>query len=184
MKTLSTQLFNRKLRFDGVSIIDPDDVFSFLLDGALPKDIMITHQTEDISAFNVQVNNDDKILVDAEMPIRICQDWDIPEPVKNIDLIDYVGLHFGDFLKTANYTELEIEAAFDRIDAELNEIHRRGLENLFRVIIHVLKIFKKENIIYGVGRGSSCASYILFILGLHVVDCVKFNVPMDEFYHD
>jgi DNA polymerase III alpha subunit len=38
-----------------------------------------------------------------------------------------------------------------------------------------------KNIVWGVGRGSSCSSYLLYLLGLHEVDVVKYDVDISDF---
>ena len=53
-----------------------------------------------------------------------------------------------------------------------------------KTVIFIVDTFKEAGIVWGVGRGSSCASYILFLLGLHLVDPIKFDISMDEFFHD
>ena len=82
------------------------------------------------------------------------------------------------------YGDSQTEVAINRVAQELAEFERRGLFDLLRVMIYVLDRFRETNQVYGVGRGSSCASFILFLLGLHVVDPVKFEVPLEEFMHD
>jgi DNA polymerase III alpha subunit len=41
--------------------------------------------------------------------------------------------------------------------------------------------FREEKIVWGVGRGSSVASYVLYLLGVHKVDSLKYNLNVDEF---
>jgi DNA polymerase III alpha subunit len=40
---------------------------------------------------------------------------------------------------------------------------------------------KERNIVWGVGRGSSVASYVLFLIGTHKVDSVKYELDFNEF---
>ena len=40
---------------------------------------------------------------------------------------------------------------------------------------------KTNSIVWGVGRGSSVASYVLFLLGVHKIDSVKYNLDWREF---
>ena len=91
---------------------------------------------------------------------------------------------FGNKLPMLNYTPTQIELAVNRVARELAEFERRGLFDLLRVIIYVMDRFSETNQVYGVGRGSSCASFILFLLGLHAVDPILFDVDLEEFMHD
>jgi DNA polymerase III alpha subunit len=41
---------------------------------------------------------------------------------------------------------------------------------------------RDNNIVWGVGRGSSVASYVLYLLGIHKIDSIKYNLSPDEFF--
>ena len=41
---------------------------------------------------------------------------------------------------------------------------------------------RANNVVWGVGRGSSVASYVLFIIGVHKIDSVKYKLPINEFF--
>jgi DNA polymerase III alpha subunit len=40
---------------------------------------------------------------------------------------------------------------------------------------------RKENIVWGVGRGSSVASYVLYLIGVHKIDSLYYNLDVEEF---
>ena len=40
---------------------------------------------------------------------------------------------------------------------------------------------KQNNLIWGVGRGSSVASYVLYLLGVHRIDSLHYNLDIAEF---
>jgi DNA polymerase III alpha subunit len=40
---------------------------------------------------------------------------------------------------------------------------------------------RANNIVWGVGRGSSVASYVLFLIGIHKVDSLYYDLPIEEF---
>lgn len=68
----------------------------------------------------------------------------------------------------------------DRISIEL-EYFIRTLNIPF--ILECKKLidkFKEDGIIWGVGRGSSCASYICFLLEINDVNPIKYNIPFNE----
>jgi len=41
--------------------------------------------------------------------------------------------------------------------------------------------FRKNNVVWGVGRGSSVSSYVLYLLGVHRVDSIKYKLNINEF---
>lgn len=183
MKTLETPLLDRTLRFDGVSIIDPGLLAEYFTRGIRPSDIRVTEVTPEVELFNQQVSDVEKLLVAKTEPLKLNLEWKLPASFKNLDINEYVIDVFSTKIHQLGYSNQLKELAFSRIADELETIKNRGMTEFFKAIIFVLDSFRKNNIVWGVGRGSSCASYILFILGLHVVDCVKFDIPMDEFFH-
>jgi DNA polymerase III alpha subunit len=48
-------------------------------------------------------------------------------------------------------------------------------------MVYVIDTFKKNNVIWGVGRGSSVSSYILYLLEVHDVDSVMYDLDFNEF---
>ena len=38
-----------------------------------------------------------------------------------------------------------------------------------------------NNVVWGLGRGSSTASYILYLLGVHKIDSLYYDLPIEEF---
>lgn len=184
MKTLSTELNDRTLRFDGVSMLQPEMVEHFLLRGLKPSQIRVTELAPEIESFNANVPADERLSTNSAEPISFSFAWKLPAEYLKLDVNQHVLKVFGERLPGLAYGDSQTEVAINRVAQELAEFERRGLFDLLRVMIYVLDRFRETNQVYGVGRGSSCASFILFLLGLHVVDPVKFEVPLEEFMHD
>jgi DNA polymerase III alpha subunit len=53
---------------------------------------------------------------------------------------------------------------------------------VLRAMKYVVDTLRSNNIVWGVGRGSSVASYVLFIIGVHKIDSVKYKLPINEFF--
>ena len=163
-----TVLEDRILRWDGKSIVDADQIEELLLSGLKPSDLLTTEITEDIELFNMM--SDDKLELFEEKQLEFDRTWLIPDKYKNIDLIEY----FAPFLTPENE---------NRIVEELEMVEKMQVANEIKCIIYVIDTFKDNQIVWGVGRGSSCASYLLFLIGVHCVDPIKYNIPMTEFFH-
>ena len=181
---LSTELHKRVLRFDGISIAEPDDIGRLMMLGIPPSKLRVQGTSSQITQFNENVPTQDVILLNLDEALTLSQEWLLPPDYKDLDLDQCVHTAFISFLSKSDYSDDEVNQASLRLVDELIEINRRGMVEFTKTIIFVLHTFRKKNIVWGVGRGSSCASYVLFILGLHVVDCVRLNVPMEEFFHD
>ena len=40
---------------------------------------------------------------------------------------------------------------------------------------------RDNQVIWGVGRGSSVASYVLYLIGIHKIDSMYYDLPINEF---
>jgi hypothetical protein len=183
MRSLQSELTNRKLRFDGVSEVEPDQLGRFLLLGVPPSKLRVLQETPDVVTFNAQVPAEDQIQVGGQEPIALDMGWELPEKYQTLDLEEYIASQFEERCPT-DYTPEQVEEAIDRIAFELDQVNQRGMVEFMRTIIYILDQLRANDVVWGVGRGSSCACYLLFIIGLHVVDCVKMNVSAEEFFHE
>ena len=184
MRELWTELDDRVLRYDGVSIIEPDRLVELLFRGLQPAQLRLTELSEDAVSFNAAVSTAEQLKELGNEPVNLSFSWRLPPEYLQLDVAEHVQTVFGERFHELAYDATQEEAAFNRVALELSEFERRGLTDLLRVIIYVLARFRETGQVYGVGRGSSCASFVLFLLGLHVVDPIKFNVPLEEFMHD
>lgn len=170
---MRTQNKNYSLRYDGVIEVEPEQVPKLFMLGVLPEQINITNINDDVEKFNLR--SDIKLELISDNIHEIDFDWNLPDEYKKLDVYEHI---------TKLINNIEDEVIISRIENELIEIKKRGLEDLIKTIIYIVDTFKKKEIVWGVGRGSSCASYILYLLGLHCVDPIKYNISMDEFFHD
>jgi DNA polymerase III alpha subunit len=95
--------------------------------------------------------------------------WLMPDEYKNLDIAEYVlGL-------------CESEAALQRVGEELLLYQARDLFDLLRYLKFLIDLMQKNNLIGGVGRGSSVASYVLYLLKVHRIDSLHYNLDIAEF---
>jgi len=64
---------------------------------------------------------------------------------------------------------------------ELAEYKARNLFPVLQLLIYIIDTMRKNNLVWGVGRGSSVSSYLLYLIGVHKVDSVKYNLNIKEF---
>jgi DNA polymerase III alpha subunit len=57
----------------------------------------------------------------------------------------------------------------------------RNLFPVLQLLIYIVDTMRKHNIVWGVGRGSSVASYCLYLIGVHKIDSLKYNLNIREF---
>jgi len=185
MQELFIELQKYRLYFDGtVEAHDPEKTHELLLLGLKPNQISTKLVTDDIKQHNQLVDEEDeKIHIskdNEEVESSFTPfDYQIPEKYLLIDLREYVLKK----LKALPLSATELLVAQNRVDRELEEIEKRKIELLFKTIIYIVDVFEERQVVFGVGRGSSCACYILYLLGLNLVNPLKYNIPVEEFFH-
>ena len=99
------------------------------------------------------------------------KDFNLPSQYKDIDVDDYV-------LNLVTDAEEKTRA---RVEMELEMFASRDLFPIIRLLIFLVDEMRKNKIVWGVGRGSSVASYVLYLIGVHKIDSIRFNLPIEEF---
>ena len=95
--------------------------------------------------------------------------WLMPEEYQQLD----IAQHIIDCCKT--------EAEMQRAGRELLMFQERNLFNLLRYLKYLVDTMRANNIIWGVGRGSSVSSYVLYLLGVHRIDSMYYDLDPGEF---
>jgi DNA polymerase III alpha subunit len=70
----------------------------------------------------------------------------------------------------------------DRLNQELLLFKNHNMISVLKTMKFIVDTLRANNIVWGVGRGSSVASYALYLMGVHRVDSVKYNLPINEFF--
>ena len=60
----------------------------------------------------------------------------------------------------------------------------RDMVDVLIFLKYLVDTMRENNIIWGVGRGSSVASFCLYLIGVHKVNPLKFNLDIKEFLKD
>lgn len=100
------------------------------------------------------------------------KNWNMPDDIKQLDLDVYFAT------KVTNVEEAV------RIAEELALYRQHRMEPMLRFMIHLVNVMKENNVVWGVGRGSSVSSYLLYLVGLHSINSVKYNLDIKEFIRD
>ncbi len=174
-----TELKNRLLWYDGKSSMDIDDIAKMILNGESIAHVYCLEHTQEVENFNKLPSCDLQVKYHN---IDFKHDWNIPEEYKNINLREFLANKI--YINNLNKTEEYISKSKSRIDYELSLVEDMNLTGLFQCILYLIDVFTEHNIVWGVGRGSSCASYILYLMDLHCVDSIQYDIPANEFYKE
>jgi len=95
--------------------------------------------------------------------------WLMPVWYKELDIAAWI------------LTQCQTQEQLQRCGNELIMFQERDLFDLLRYLKYLVDTMRENNIIWGVGRGSSVASYVLFLIGIHRIDSMFYNLSIDEF---
>jgi DNA polymerase III alpha subunit len=68
-----------------------------------------------------------------------------------------------------------------RVDEELTLFIQHGMFDMLFYLKYLVDTMRENNIVWGVGRGSSVASYVLYLIGIHKIDSIKYELDINEF---
>lgn len=165
----------------GVPRFTNQDIVKLIYEGNGDKlSKILVEQNRDTKLYNESI---EKIGVDL-IPLKSYQplpydqnqfdnvlqsEWFMPDEYKNLDIYRY--------LEEKCATPEEVK----RVDEEYTEYEKRGLLDLLRFLVYLVDIMRKNNIVWGVGRGSSVASYILYLIGIHKINSIQYELDWHEF---
>jgi DNA polymerase III alpha subunit len=150
--------------------------------------LLYTNPTIDISHFVVDdpdlFNNSVKAL-HCEMPVleqytviegsvqdfdhNNHQKWFMPDEYKTLDIAKWI------------LEQCKTDAELQRTGIELLMFQERNLFPMLCYLKYLVDTMRKNNILWGVGRGSSVASFVLYLIGIHRINSLFYNLPIEEF---
>lgn len=140
--------------------------------------------------------NEMEYLVQEEIVIH--PDLELPNPpvfklVSNADLSlrEFDEIQQAEWAMPKEYLDLDIaewvlnkcttDPERQRVGQELLLYLDRNLFPLLQYLKYLVDTMRKYNIVWGVGRGSSVSSYVLYLIGVHKVDSMYYGLEIDEF---
>lgn len=127
------------------------------------------HQSELLSFNSVFVREVDETLTVEEFHENCMDEWFMPESYKHINLLNWLT------------SKCSSEEEVSRIKEEYSMFDERGLLMLLRFFIYFVDKLRTEKVIWGVGRGSSVNSFILYKIGIHRVNSLAYGLDIKEY---
>jgi len=108
--------------------------------------------------------------VDVDEFDRLCQEqWSMPDEYRNMDIARWI-------LEQCSH-----EAELQRVGEELLLYQEKNLFNLLKFLKYFVDTLRANNIVWGVGRGSSVASFVLYLIGVHKINSIYYDLEISEF---
>jgi DNA polymerase III alpha subunit len=165
----------------GIAVYSSKDIEEILFTGQanILNEILVDSTDPEI----IRYNESARLMGDKELQLyrpldielqnfdnTLQQNWLMPNEYKSLDIEEYI---------------LSLAAPWDpvhsRVLEELAAFKERNMLDLLRWMKYFVDTCRQHKVVWGVGRGSSVASYVLFLLGVHKIDSLKYNLDWQEF---
>jgi DNA polymerase III alpha subunit len=104
-----------------------------------------------------------------EFDKRLQSNWYMPDEYKNLDIAQWI------------LDQCQTDSERQRVGEELLLYLDRNLFQLLQYLKYLVDTMRKHNIVWGVGRGSSVASYVLYLIGVHRINSMYYDLDIEEF---
>lgn len=95
--------------------------------------------------------------------------WHMPKKYRELDIAAWL-------LKQCKHEE-----ELQRVGKELLLYQKRGQFLLLQYMKYLVDLMREHNIVWGVGRGSSVSSFVLFLIGIHRINSIYYGLDVEEF---
>lgn len=168
-----------KVNMYGQAILSSDNLRELLLQGKnighlnviKDEEVQLYEQFQDSLLRNKTIFLDapEEVLSFDEFHLQRADDWIFPSEYQQIDVHKWL------------IDKCKTQEEIDRVNEEYVLYEERELIMLLRLFIFLVDYFRKNKFIWGVGRGSSVSSYILYLIGVHRVNSLKFGFDIKDY---
>lgn len=95
--------------------------------------------------------------------------WHMPQEYKDLDIAQWL------------LDQCKTDPELQRVGEELLLYQERGLFDLLKYLKYAVDTFRKNKVVWGLGRGSSVASYVLYLIGVHKINSMYYDLDIGEF---
>ena len=98
-----------------------------------------------------------------------CDQWHMPEKYYQINVLEWL-------LNRCQNDEEKL-----RVQLEYDLFEKKNFIRVLQFLIYFIDTLRANNVVWGVGRGSSVASFCLFLIGVHKINPMLYNLDITEF---
>ena len=113
-----------------------------------------------LSTLDISINEFDQANQDI---------WFMPDEYKNFDIPQWL------------FDQCTTDQQTERVATELELFVQFNLISVLQYLKYLVDTMRAHDILWGVGRGSSVSSYCLYLMGVHKVDSILFELDITEF---
>lgn len=108
-------------------------------------------------------------LPTEEFDTSLQDNWYMPVEYKTMDIAQWL------------LDQCKEDYELQRVGEELILYQEHDLFPLLCYCKYLVDTMRKNNVVWGVGRGSSVSSYVLYLIGVHRINSLHYDLSIDEF---
>ena len=112
--------------------------------------------------------HDPRISV-AEFDNTNQSNWHMPQQYKDMDIAQFV------------LSQCQDDSELQRAGMELLLFQEREMFDLLKYLKYLVDTMRENDIVWGVGRGSSVSSFVLYLIGIHKINSLYYDLSIEEF---
>ena len=150
-------------------------------------DLLYQNPELDISKISTATDQYNKALkeLDIELP-------ELPIVAKRKEKLSQFDIaHYSQWHMPESYTKIDVkkylldkcntEEEKDRVLIEYKLFEDKGFTKVLQFLIYFVDTLRQNSVLWGVGRGSSVSSFCLFLIGVHKINPLLYNLDYREF---
>jgi len=163
----------------GQAILDSDDLRELVLQGKNIGHLNVTfdeeiklfqkYQSELVQEVVTFLDPPEGRLSFDEFHQKCADEWVFPKVYQQIDVLKWL------------LAKCKTQEEIDRVYEEYILYEDRDLIMLLRLFIYLVDYMRENKFLWGVGRGSSVSSYILYLIGIHRVDSLRYKFDIKDY---
>ena len=163
----------------GIPRFSNRDLIDMIYSGNIDKcHVVLCDESDDVDRFNKAMEEQGMDPLQKYIPLDVdektfdgvCQgEWFMPDEYKELDVVRFL-----------NNRQMTVEER-QRVQEELQAFRERGMIPLLRYMCYLVDFMRENDIVWGVGRGSSVASYVLYLIGVHRINSIQYDLDWREF---
>lgn len=144
---------------------DPDRVLSSIF---VDKDIVFPDELDLKTKITLKKYTPSNVTI-SEFDQEMQSKWFMPQEYYSFDIAKWV------------LEQCKTEEELQRAGTELLEFNARNMLTLLQYLKYLVDTMRKNKVIWGVGRGSSVSSFVLYLIGVHRINSLYYDLDVNEF---
>ena len=134
---------------------------------------------DDVTKYNTSAK-------DTGLDVPMLQTPPIRNNIEEFDKANYNNWHMPEKYQKINVLQWLLDKCESdeeklRVQEEYDLFEKKKFVRVLQFLIYFVDTLRKNNVVWGVGRGSSVSSFCLFLIGVHKINPMLYQLDYTEF---